>query len=88
MASTLGIALMDGALRSVRNYADDTVVADTLLKFYAAASLGPLAASNQAKLDAVVEWIELQIVEGARRYERALRLAALENEINEEIGLK
>lgn len=49
--------------------------------------LGPLAASNQEKLDAVVAQLELIIVEGAREYERAERMAALRTEIETEVGL-
>lgn len=86
MASQLGIQA--GALTSVRNYSDDVKVRDTLLKFYLAAALGPEDATNQQKLDAVMDYIERSIIQKARWYELNQRRAALEETVNGEIGLE
>lgn len=86
MASQIGISV--GKLSSVRNFSNDVRVRDTLLRFYMSQSLGPETATNQEKLDAVVGWIVMQIVEGARQYEHIVRRDAAAAEIIESIGLE
>jgi hypothetical protein len=85
MASQIGIQA--GPLTSVRQYTDDVKVRDTLLKFYTARSMGPPDATNQEKLDTIVNWIVARIVEDARRYELDRRRDALADEVAGEIGL-
>jgi hypothetical protein len=54
MASKITIQV--GALTAERNYSNDSKVAATLLAFYNAFDLGPDNATNQQKLQAIVDW--------------------------------
>lgn len=51
-------------------------------------SEGPETATNQEKLDTVMDWIVMQIVEGARQYEHIVRRDAAAAKIIESIGLE
>jgi len=85
MASQLGIQV--GPLSSVRNYTDDTMVQRTLLDLYEARSLGPLDATNQQKLDAVVQCIEEDIRQAVWRHRRRVEAQQAEDQIQEEYDL-
>ena len=54
MATTL--TLSTGPLTSTRSFQDDAKAQAALLRFYLAYNVGPPGASNQQKLDAVVDW--------------------------------
>lgn len=60
MASTITFSV--GALSSTKTFsATDTKVRDTLLKFYQKYNLGTAEATNQQKLDAVLNWFVTSI---------------------------
>jgi hypothetical protein len=86
MASTIGIKV--GALTATNTYADDAKVQATLLKFYEERGIGSMDATNQEKLQAIVDWIVHQIVSRARRLELEQRQEAAVDEVNEEYTLE
>lgn len=86
MASTIGIKV--GPLTATNTYADDAKVQATLLKFYEERGIGPMDATNQEKLQAIVDWIAHQIVSRARRLELEQRQMALVDEVEGEYNLE
>jgi hypothetical protein len=83
--ATLGITV--GPLTGERQY-DDAVAADVLLKFCEARCPLPGEATQQQKLDAIVAWIEGEIVRGAREHEYEVRRRTLRDEVDSGIGLE
>lgn len=45
-----------GPLTASKTFANDTKARDTLLSFYTAYNLGPTDATNQQKLQAILDW--------------------------------
>jgi hypothetical protein len=58
---TTTISIQVGALSASRVFANDVKARDTLLAFYNAYELGPETATNQQKLQEVVNWIVVAI---------------------------
>lgn len=50
------ISIQSGALTASRTFANDTKARTILLAFYAEYGLGPASATNQEKLQAVLDW--------------------------------
>ena len=86
MASYIGIKV--GPLTATNNYADDAKVQAVLLKFYEERGIGVMDASNQEKLQAIVDWIAGQIVRHARRLELEQRQMAVVDEVETEYSLE
>lgn len=66
MATTLSIKI--GPLTAQRQFADDAKAQETLLAFYKAFDLGPDTATNQEKLDAIVNWLAVFVRRKAIQY--------------------
>ncbi len=64
MASSL-VLTVGATVASVTFSATDIKIRDTLLAFYTAKKLGPVGATNQQKLDAVVAWFTHEVREYA-----------------------
>lgn len=60
MATTISIAT--GPLTASRTFQNDTRAQAALLRFYTAYNIGPPEATNQQKLNAVVDWFVDQVV--------------------------
>ena len=86
MASSIAIKV--GPLTATNNYADDVKVQAVLLKFYEERGIGPAEATNQEKLQAIVDWIAGQIVRHARRLELEQRQQAVVDEVETEYNLE
>ena len=63
---TTRILIETGPLSSEQTFTNDTKAQATLLQFYEAASMGPLDATNQEKLDAVFVGVVFKIGGHAR----------------------
>lgn len=80
MATTLSIST--GPLSAELNYANDTKAQAALLAFYAAFNLGPPTATNQEKLQAIVNWFALFVRNKAILYHIEQSRAAATTEGN------
>lgn len=89
MASSLSITT--GSLSSVKNYANDTKVQDTLLLYGLCRHLwepNNTTLTNQQKLNRVLNDIESQIIRRARNYELDQRRAALIDDVETDVNLE
>lgn len=56
------ISISTGSLTASRTFQNDTRAQAALLRFYLANNIGPADATNQEKLNAVVDWFVDQVV--------------------------
>lgn len=77
MSTTLSITV--GTLTSSRVFANDQKARATLLTFYDSLALGPTDATNQQKLDLIVDWLVRYLADKAvQRYVETSKTTASE----------
>jgi hypothetical protein len=59
------ISIQAGAITGSRTFQNDTKSRDILLRFYTSQNLGPANATNQEKLQAIVNWLVAYVSEQA-----------------------